>query len=280
MQPAIEVQNLTKTYKGGVSAVRGVDLRIERGEIYGLLGPNGAGKTTTVEILEGFRTRTGGEVAVLGVDPARATRAWRAQVGVVLQSSGSSDDVTVHEACALQGAYYRHPRPVEEVLELVGLTDQRRQRIASLSGGQQRRLDVGKGIIGRPEVLFLDEPTTGFDPEARRQFWSLIRSLNSDGTTIVLTTHYLDEAEVLSHRLGILVDGRLAAEGAPNSIGGRERDRSTVSWTENGTPHALETDNPTQVVVQLADRLGQIPDLLVRRRTLEQVYLDLIGAAV
>jgi ABC-2 type transport system ATP-binding protein len=215
--PDIDVRELRKVYDD-VAAVDGIDLTIERGEVYALLGENGAGKSTTIEILEGYRTPTAGAVSVLGVDPATAGRDFRDRIGVVLQTSGIEHEFTVREAVELYASAYRNPRPFDEVIGLVGLEHKADARIGSLSGGQRRRIDLALGIVGRPELLFLDEPTTGFDPSARRQSWSLIESLGADGTTIILTTHYLDEAEHLADRVGVLSRGRLIAEGTPQQL--------------------------------------------------------------
>jgi ABC-2 type transport system ATP-binding protein len=273
----ISARDIAMSYPGGKKAVCGVDLEVHRGEVFGLLGPNGAGKTTTVEILEGFRKRSAGNVNVLGMDPWNAPRSWKGKVGIVLQSTGSSDEVTVAEALRLQGAYYGNPRPLKELMELVGLTGQANVRIDRLSGGQQRRLDVARGIIGRPELVFLDEPTTGFDPEARRQFWDLIRSLQADGTTVLLTTHYIDEAEALADRIAVMVDGRIVALDTPANLGGRNADESIVSWTEDGQPHQLAASRPARVVADLVTRLGDdIADLTVTRPSLEDTYLELV----
>jgi ABC-2 type transport system ATP-binding protein len=273
----ISARDIAMSYPGGKKAVCGVDLEVHRGEVFGLLGPNGAGKTTTVEILEGFRKRSAGNVNVLGMDPWNAPRSWKGKVGIVLQSTGSSDEVTVAEALRLQGAYYGNPRPLKELMELVGLTGQANVRIDRLSGGQQRRLDVARGIIGRPELVFLDEPTTGFDPEARRQFWDLIRSLQADGTTVLLTTHYIDEAEALADRIAVMVDGRIVALDTPANLGGRNADESIVSWTEDGQPHQLAAARPARVVADLVTRLGDdIADLTVTRPSLEDTYLELV----
>jgi ABC-2 type transport system ATP-binding protein len=217
--PAISVTDLHKSY-GSYQALRGVDFAIETGEVFGLLGPNGAGKTTTVEILEGYRTRDGGEVSVLGEDPARAGLAWRERIGVVLQSGALYPNLTVAESLELFAGYYEQPRDVEQVIGLVGLADKRDARVRTLSGGQKRRLDLGLGLVGDPEVLFLDEPTTGFDPAARRAAWEVIRSLRTLGKTILLTTHYLDEAEQLSDRVAVLREGTIVAIGRPAELSG------------------------------------------------------------
>ena len=276
---AVVVRGLSKRY-GDHQAVAGVDLDIRGGEIFALLGPNGAGKTTCVEILEGYRDRDGGEVSVLGVDPARADAHWKARIGIVLQSTKDLSELTPAEALATCAAYYPAPRPVDEVLDLVGLTDKRKTRSDQLSGGQRRRLDVGLGILGNPELLFLDEPTTGFDPEARRQFWGLIESLRDLGTTILLTTHYLDEAERLADRVGVIADGRIVAVDTPTDLGGRGSAEATVSWRGPNGPERTSTAVPTKVVYDLAESFGgEIPELMVSRPTLEDVYLDMIGAS-
>ena len=277
---AIMVRDLRKSYRD-VTAVAGIDLDIGRGEVFALLGPNGAGKTTTVEILEGFRQRDRGTVAVRGHDPAHAGRAWRARIGIVLQLASAGPELTVLEMVRHFAAFYPRPRAAEEAIELVGLTAKARSRIGRLSGGQTRRLDVALGIVGRPELLFLDEPTTGFDPEARRQFWELIRALRGDGTTIVLTTHYLDEAEALADRIAVIVAGRIVASGNPGSIGGRLAAAARVSWdAPGGDRSTVETSTPTRLVAELAREFeGEIPGLTVTRPTLEDVYLDLIAAA-
>jgi ABC-2 type transport system ATP-binding protein len=274
---AISIRGLVKRY-GDAAAVDGVDLDIHRGEIFALLGPNGAGKTTTVEICEGYRDRDAGEVRVLGQDPAQAHRAWRARLGIVLQSTAGDSQLTVREMLRTQAAYYPDPRDPDEVLELVGLTEKAGARGKSLSGGQRRRLDVALGIVGRPTLLFLDEPTTGFDPEARRHFWSLIRSLRELGTTMLLTTHYLDEAETLADRVGIIAHGRLVEVAVPAALGGRETAPAVVGWTEDGERRREPTQTPTAFVQELAARLGgEVPELTVARPTLEDVYLRMIG---
>jgi ABC-2 type transport system ATP-binding protein len=276
---AIRVRGLTKHY-GDLAAVDGIDLDVEVGECVALLGPNGAGKTTTVEILEGYRQRDSGDVEVLGHDPDHRDRVWRARLGIVLQSASDLADLTVAEAVAHFAAYFPHPRDAGEVIEAVGLAEKRDTRGDKLSGGQRRRLDVALGIIGRPELLFLDEPTTGFDPEARRGFWDLIRSLQDGGTTIVLTTHYLDEAEALADRVGVISRGRLLEIGPPETLGGRSELTAAVSWREDGELCVEHTDHPTGLVRDLAERFGgEVPELSVTRPTLEEVYLSLVGEA-
>src|SRR5215470_2392596 len=277
---AVMVRDLRKSYQD-VMAVRGIDLGIARGEVFALLGPNGAGKTTTVEILEGFRQRDHGTIDVLGRDPARADRAWRARIGIVLQLASAGPELTVLEMVRHFAAFYPRPRRPEEAIELVGLTGQARSRISKLSGGQTRRLDVALGIVGRPELLFLDEPTTGFDPEARRQFWELIKTLRGDGTTIVLTTHYLDEAEALADRIAVIAAGRIVAEGDPGTLGGRAEAAARISWDPpGGERRTVETSTPTETITELAREFnGEIPGLTVTRPTLEEIYLDLISVA-
>jgi ABC-2 type transport system ATP-binding protein len=224
---AIEVRGLRKSY-GQLEAVRGIDLRIAAGEVFALLGPNGAGKTTTAEILEGHRTRSAGEVAVLGHDPARGERALRQRIGIVLQSTGVEEYLTVREVVALHGGYYPHPRDVDEVVGLVGLTEQADRRVRKLSGGQRRRLDLALALAGDPELLFLDEPTTGFDPSARRQAWDVLRDLTRLGKTIFLTTHFMDEAQLLADRVAVIANGSIVAEGTPRTIGGRDAGQTTT----------------------------------------------------
>ena len=278
---AIRVTGLRKTYQGH-AAVDGIDLQVERGEVFSLLGPNGAGKSTTVEILEDYRRRDGGEVAVLGHDPADATAAWKSRIGIVLQrvdDLAQSSELTVREWVRSMGAYFPDPLPVDEAIELVGLEDKRDARASSLSGGQRRRLDVALGIVGRPELLFLDEPTTGFDPEARRQFWGLIDSLAEAGTTILLTTHYLDEAEHLADRVAVINAGRIVEVGTPQTLGGRAQAAATVRWVGPDGPRRLTTDVPTKTVLELAARFdGEVPELVVERPSLEDVYLRMIGS--
>ncbi|MEV0642619.1 ABC transporter ATP-binding protein [Streptomyces sp. NPDC050619] len=277
---AVDVRGLRKRY-GDVTAVDGIDLGIRKGEVFGLLGPNGAGKSTTVEILQGNRGRDAGEVTVLGADPAHGTRAWRSRVGIVWQDESAPAELTVGETVRHFARYYPRPRDPEEVIGLVGLEAKAGSRIKALSGGQRRRLDVALGVIGDPELLLLDEPTTGFDPAARRQFWDLIRKLSHEGTTILLTTHYLEEAEALAHRLAVITKGQVAAEGEPTALRERYGTGATVEWTEpDGSPRAERTDTPTRTVTELMRRFdGEIPGLRVSRPTLEDVYLRLTGQA-
>ena len=278
----IEVRGLRKVYGSNI-AVDGIDLAIEQGEIFALLGPNGAGKTTTVEILEGFRTRDAGDVSVLGIDPqvrGEEARAFRDRIGIVLQSTSDAGDLTVGETVQFFSGYYADARDADEVIESVGLMDKKKELIRSLSGGQRRRLDVALGIIGNPELLFLDEPTTGFDPEARRAFWGLIRSLRAAGTTILLTTHYLDEAEALADRVAVINNGKILEISPPFSLGGRASSQAKVSWEEAGEMHEEFSDVPTQVVARLGQKFsGEIPKLVVSRPTLEDIYLEMIGAS-
>ncbi len=278
-ESAITIRGLRKSY-GDFTAVDGVDLEVYRGEIFSLLGPNGAGKTTTVEICEGYRARSDGEVSVLGHDPGRPTPLWRSRIGIVLQSTSDNADLTIIETVSHFATFYPAPRDPDEVISAVGLSEKRGSRTRDLSGGQRRRLDVALGIIGAPQLVFLDEPTTGFDPEARRQFWDLIKSLRADGTTILLTTHYLEEAEVLADRVGVIVRGKLVEVGVPETLGGRASARTTVTWLEAGERRSLTTDTPTRAVAELASRFaGEVPELAVLRPTLEDVYLKMIAAA-
>jgi ABC-2 type transport system ATP-binding protein len=276
----IEVKGLKKSY-GDVHAVRGLDLEIEQGEIFSLLGPNGAGKTTTVEILEGFRTRDAGTVSVLGFDPqtrGHESRQWRDRIGIVLQSSADAGDLTVLETVDHFSGYYSNPRTAEEVIHAVGLVEKENALIRNLSGGQRRRLDVALGIIGNPELLFLDEPTTGFDPEARRAFWGLIQELRDGGTTIVLTTHYLDEAEALADRVAIINHGVIIEVSTPAELGGRATLKATVAWRDGDSIKSERSDNPTALVAKLSAHFGgEIPELVVTRPSLEDVYLEMIG---
>ncbi|SDR08686.1 ABC-2 type transport system ATP-binding protein [Curtobacterium sp. UNCCL20] len=273
--PAIEVRNLAKQYATGKRAVDDVSFDIHRGETFALLGPNGAGKTTTVEILEGYRSRTGGDVRVLGVDPAHAPRSHRERIGIVLQTSAESPNVTVAEQLRHFTTLYPRHRSVEELLDKTGLGEQRNTRIARLSGGQRRRVDVALGIIGRPEVLFLDEPTTGFDPEARRRFWDLIDEVKREGTTILLTTHYLDEAAQLADRAAVVADGKLLDIAPIDEIGGAEARTPLIRWRDDaGTQHEERTQHATERIRQSTTPMH---DLEVIRPSLEDVYLGMVG---
>jgi ABC-2 type transport system ATP-binding protein len=276
---AIVVSDLTKSY-GDVQAVRGVSFDVAEGEVFGLLGPNGAGKTTTVEILEGYRRRDGGVATVFGLDPGDAPRELRERVGVVLQQSELSPLLTVRETHRMFAGYYANPRDVDEVIELVGLAEKRDARVKSLSGGQKRRLDLGVALVGSPELVFLDEPTTGFDPAARRAAWELIRSLRALGTTILLTTHYLDEAQQLADRVAVLRDGLIVRQGSPADLIGDTR-TTEIRYVRNGEVVAVSTTEPTRVLNELtADALAaghELERLEVRRPTLEDVYLELVG---
>jgi ABC-2 type transport system ATP-binding protein len=278
----ISVRDLRKSY-GALEAVRGIGFEVERGEVFGLLGPNGAGKTTTVEILEGYRKRDAGRVEVLGTDPERARGDWRERIGVVLQSSAMYETLTVAESLRLFAGYYSSPRPVDEVVELVGLGEKRDQRVRRLSGGQRRRLDLGLALVGDPELIFLDEPTTGFDPHARRQAWETLRSLRSLGKTILLTTHYLDEAERLADRVAVLRRGEIVAVGPPAELIGAIR-ATEIRYRENGREVVLETDRPTRILHELTEKALQedreLEGLVVTRPTLEDVYLELTGEEV
>lgn len=277
MSPAITATDVRKRY-GDLWALDGATFAVEDGECFALLGPNGAGKTTVTEILEGYRHRDSGEATVLGVDPRHGDRAWKSQLGIVLQSDRDLGDLTVAEAVHHFAGYYPTPRDPDEVIAAVGLTEKRKARNEKLSGGQRRRLDVALGIVGRPRVLFLDEPTTGFDPEARREFWTLIDGLKSEGTTILLTTHYLEEAEYLADRVAVISRGRVLACDTPARLGGRERSSARVSWLEDGTRVESQTMDPTRAVLDLAQRFGgEVPGLEVRRETLEDVYLTMIA---
>jgi ABC-2 type transport system ATP-binding protein len=272
----VEVHGLVRKY-GGFTAVNDLELAVAAGECVAILGPNGAGKTTTVEILEGYRHRDGGTVSVLGTDPASPTRAWRERIGIVAQSASDLADATVRESLTHFRRYYPTPRGVDEVIELVGLTEKVSNRVRELSGGQRRRLDVALGVIGRPELLFLDEPTTGFDPEARQVFWLLIERLKSEGVTIVLTTHYLEEADALADRVVVIARGTKVADTTPRDLGTRNEGQVTVRWRENDEAHEERTTTPTAFVAALAARLGgEITELEVVRTTLEQAYLELI----
>jgi ABC-2 type transport system ATP-binding protein len=294
----IEVRGLRKSYDG-VEAVAGIDLEVRAGEVFAFLGPNGAGKTTTVEILEGYRRRTAGEVSVLGTDPAKAGRDWRARIGVVLQESEPEDELTVEECLSLYAGYYPNPRPVAQTLELVGLADRRAVRCGRMSGGQRRRLDVALALIGDPELIFLDEPTTGFDPAARKSAWEVIAGLRDLGKTIFLTTHYMEEAEYLADRIAVLAAGRIVTEGTAATLGGRDTEASVISFTL--PPGTTAADLPPVVAAAVTDDPGRkvaaraasplpllgalagwaeargldLPDLQVHRPTLEDVYLQL-----
>ena len=301
--PVIRVRGLTKRY-GSHDAVAGIELEVNRGEVFAFLGPNGAGQTTTVEILEGFRRRTDGEVRVLGIDPALAGGEWRDRVGVVLQESAPEPGLSVRECLEMYAGYYRAPRSIVDTIELVGLTEQADQRSTLLSGGQRRRLDVALALIGDPELIFLDEPTTGFDPSARRAAWSVIAGLRDLGKTIFLTTHYMDEAEYLADRIAVIAAGRIVAQGTPKTLGGRHRMTTTITFTlpndtsghdlpemlrplalvsnttstQNATV-SIHTESPLVHLQLLANwalaRRVDLPDLEVRRPTLEDVYLAL-----
>jgi ABC-2 type transport system ATP-binding protein len=272
----IRAHGLRKRY-GSRYAVDGIELSVQPGEVFALLGPNGAGKTTTVEILAGHRRRDGGEVAVLGVDPGTAGRGWRARIGVVLQEASDLADLTVLESVRHFAGYYPQPRNPEALVELVGLTSKARSKVNALSGGQRRRLDVALGIVGTPELLFLDEPTTGFDPQARRQFWTLVGTLAAEGTTILLTTHYLEEAEALADRVAVIADGRIVATDTPAGLGGRATAEATVRWADRNGPHEVRTAAPTRLVAQLFNGGEELGGLTVSRPSLEDVYLELIG---
>ncbi len=276
---AVAVRGLCKRY-GGRSVVDGISFTVARGEVLALLGPNGAGKTTTIEILEGYRRRSGGEVTVLGEDPGRAGRAWRDRVGVVAQSTGVGNALTVRETLDHFARYHGTAQDTGELVEAVGLTGAVGTRVSRLSGGQRRRLEVALGVQGRPELLFLDEPTTGMDPVARRQFWELVRGLRAGGTTVVLTTHYLDEAAALADRVGVLAAGRLVDVAPPDELGAHLRRTATVRWTEDGAPRQVVTEEPAAVLRDLlaAHPAGEVPGLTVTRPGLEDVYLSLVGA--
>jgi len=292
---AIDVRGLHKSY-GDIEAVRGVDLSVERGEVFALLGPNGAGKTTTVEILEGYRTRTAGEVSVLGHDPASRDRGLRERIGIVLQSTGVDPYLTVAETVEMYRGYYPDPRPLDEVIDLVGLEEKRDTRVVKLSGGQQRRLDVAIALAGDPELLFLDEPTTGFDPSARRHAWEIVKNLASLGKTVFLTTHYMDEAQYLAGRVAVISAGRIVAEGPPSRLGGRDTATAVVRFRLSDPAAALpdsvaddvasadggfryQADDPTRFLHELTGWALQNGVLLegldVSRPTLEDVYLKL-----
>jgi ABC-2 type transport system ATP-binding protein len=290
---AIEVRGLTKSY-GDVQAVRGIDLTVERGQIFALLGPNGAGKTTTVEILEGYRSRDGGTVKVLGYDPGRQRQRLKSQIGIVLQSTGVDRYLTVSETVTMYAGFYPHPRPVDEVIDLVGLTAKRDTRVLKLSGGQQRRLDVAIALAGNPDLLFLDEPTTGFDPSARHEAWEVIKNLAALGKTVLLTTHYMDEAQYLADQVAVISGGRIVAEGPPATIGNREQARARIRYrlAAGATPPAdltappgpdglieLRPDDLTAALHRLTgwalEQHVELSALEVSRPSLEDVYLEL-----
>jgi ABC-2 type transport system ATP-binding protein len=290
----IEVQHLVKSY-GDVRAVRGIDLRIDEGEVFALLGPNGAGKSTTVEILEGHRVKTSGSVSVLGYDPTDRARDFRERIGIVLQETAVEDQLTVAEAIDIYGSMYPKRRPTGELIDIVGLEEKTDARIKTLSGGQRRRLELALGIVGDPDLIFLDEPTTGFDPSARRQAWSIVENLTSLGKTVLLTTHYMDEAQFLANRVAVMANGEIVAEGTPESLGDRQLAKTVIGFTaasvdtipiadvqigENGRIE-IRTDDPTRdlhVITGWAmERDIDLTDLTVARPTLEDVYLELTG---
>ena len=298
-EPVIQVEGLRKSY-GDLEAVRGIDLEVGAGEVFAFLGPNGAGKTTTVEVLEGYRERNAGEVRVLGADPASPTRSWRERIGIVLQECRLTPELTVHEAVSQYAGYYPRPRDVGDTVELVGLDGQADVRTSRLSGGQQRRLDVALALVGDPELLFLDEPTTGFDPSARRRAWEVIASLRGLGKTVFLTTHYMDEAQALADRVAILAAGRIVAEGSPEELAAGGEDRTRVSFRlpdgtsadalprgirdaarVEGQSVALEVDDPVPVLRELTNWASEekldLIGLEARRPSLEDVYLRLTG---
>ena len=277
-EPVISIKGLRKSY-GETEAVRGIDLEVNRGEIFAFLGPNGAGKTTTVEILEGYRKRSEGEVAVLGEDPERAKRDWRQRIGIVLQSCRLDPYLTVRESLDLYAGYYSNPRPVGEVIELVGLAEKADDRTGKLSGGQQRRLDVGMALVGDPELLFLDEPTTGFDPAARRQAWETIAGLRELGKTVFLTTHYMDEAQRLADRVAILAGGQVVAGGVPEELGDRDNQPTVITYRRPEGEVSLTTTTPVETLNELTSRAlaegFDLDGLEVKRPSLEDVYLEL-----
>jgi ABC-2 type transport system ATP-binding protein len=274
----ISIRGLRKSY-GEVEAVRGIDLEVMAGEVFAFLGPNGAGKTTTVEILEGYRERSGGEVQVLGEDPKEAGSGWRERIGIVLQSCRLDPYLSVRESLALYAGYYRAPRSIEETIGLIGLEGKEDARTGGLSGGQQRRLDVGLALIGDPDLLFLDEPTTGFDPSARRQAWETIAGLRALGKTIFLTTHYMDEAQRLADRVTIIARGEIVARGTPENLGDRKSRPTRISYREDGREVSLETTDPVRELNELTGRAlaegRALEGLEVSRPSLEDVYLEL-----
>jgi ABC-2 type transport system ATP-binding protein len=268
---------------GATEAVRGIDLEVNRGEVFAFLGPNGAGKTTTVEILEGYRRRTGGEVTVLGEDPQKAGRDWRERIGIVLQSGRLDPYLTVRESLDLYAGYFRSPRPTEDVIALIGLEGKADERASRLSGGQQRRLDVGMALVGDPELLFLDEPTTGFDPSARRQAWDVIAGLRDLGKTVFLTTHYMDEAQRLADRVTIIAAGRIVARGTPEDLGERDTGETTIRYRADGREVSLQTVTPVKTLHELTGEAlakgEELEGLEVTRPSLEDIYLELTAAA-
>lgn len=278
MTSAVSVRGLSKSY-GRLQAVRELDLDVGYGEIFAILGPNGAGKSTTIEILEGHRKRDAGQVYVLGEDPETAGRHWRAKIGIVLQESSDFGMLTVMETARMFAKCYGDARTPQELLELVGLTSSSHSRVRTLSGGQRRRLDVALGIIAKPKLLFLDEPTTGFDPEARRQFWDLIRVLAHDGTTIVLTTHYLEEAAALADRVAVIAGGQVAAVDSPARLTAHTSSAATVRWMQGDELQEEQTDHPTELIRQRSADGRELAQLTVTRPTLEDAYLRLTGQA-
>jgi ABC-2 type transport system ATP-binding protein len=275
---AVQVRGLYKSY-GQLQAVRNVDLDVGYGEVFAILGPNGAGKSTTIEILEGHRKRDSGQVSVLGEDPGRAGRTWRAKIGIVLQEVSDAGMLTVSETVRMFAKCYGAARVPEEVLELVGLGSVSASKVRTLSGGQRRRLDVALGIINLPELLFLDEPTTGFDPEARLRFWDLVRLLADTGTTILLTTHYLEEAAALADRVAVITGGQVVAVDSPQNLIQYVSTAATVRWTTEGHRHEVETDHPTDLIRQWSADGAELAELTVSRPTLEDAYLQLIGVS-
>ena len=277
-EPVISIRGLRKSY-GDAEAVRGIDLEVRAGEVFAFLGPNGAGKTTTVEILEGYRDRSGGELTVLGEDPQRAGREWRERIGIVLQSCRLDPYLTVRESLGLYAGYYRKPRPIDEVIAMVGLEGEAEDRASRLSGGQQRRLDVGMALVGDPELLFLDEPTTGFDPSARRQAWEVIAGLRDLGKTVFLTTHYMDEAQRLADRVTIIARGEIVASGTPEDLGDRENQPATITYRIDGREVSTQTTTPVKTLHELTGRALErgepLEGLEVTRPSLEDVYLEL-----
>jgi len=280
--PVISIKGLRMSY-GSTEAVRGIDLEVERGEVFAFLGPNGAGKTTTVEILEGYRRRTGGEVSVLGEDPQGAGREWRERIGIVLQSGRLDPYLTVRESLDLYAGYFRAPLLTEDVIALIGLEGKADERASRLSGGQQRRLDVGMALVGDPELLFLDEPTTGFDPSARRQAWDVIAGLRDLGKTVFLTTHYMDEAQRLADRVTIIAAGRIVAQGTPEDLGERDVGETTIRYLAGGSEVVLQTTDPVKTLHELTgaalSKGEELEGLEVTRPSLEDVYLELTAAA-